>query len=169
MREGGIEGELMVSGYDQLVFMRQFPNPVVELNHLVLLATLGEISCVDEDVSIGDVEFNVMDQGMGVSLEGEVRVNMCRIEGTLEPTMTTTRALFAGIFVELGGLVVTLMTLCVLDTSFHASVGFPVNECTSTLIRRPGTTMHFVQLQSTAISHTIRDRIRTSEICLLRE
>lgn len=127
----------MVPCYDQLVFVRQFPNPVVEFNHLILLAALGEISCVDKDVSIGDVEFNVMDQGMGVGLEGGVRVNIYRIVWTFEPTMTTTRALFFGTFAELGGLVVTLMTLCVLDTSFHASVGFPVNECTSTLIRRP--------------------------------
>lgn len=64
----------MVPCYDQLVFVRQFPNPVVEFNHLILLAALGEISCVDKDVSIGDVEFNVMDQGMGVGLEGGVIV-----------------------------------------------------------------------------------------------
>lgn len=59
VREGWVETELVVAGYDDFMGVGQSTEPPVEIAHLVHVAALCKITAMDEDVSVGDRELDM--------------------------------------------------------------------------------------------------------------
>ncbi len=59
------EGEVVITGNDNFVFMGECPQKVVESSDLFLLSARGKVSRVDQDVSVGDVKLVVF--GMSIT------------------------------------------------------------------------------------------------------
>ena len=62
----GVEAALVVAGDDDLVPVGQAAEEVVEGEHLLAAAELGEVAGVDEDVAVGDGVLELVELGVGV-------------------------------------------------------------------------------------------------------